>query len=220
MPLEDFTTYTEVDPNNRFTVTATKVDVVGLERNEDAYVYADKGVDHFDGDFEILFETFANSGASAFMAHAMMSNFIDDYEGHRAANESFLAVDRDGAEDIILVERDGAGQFPDVSSRTVGPWYCIFERDESVGSFGTMYCFIYSDSDRLTLVDTLSIALHTSKKDFRYYYVANSVNDGNVLPFTGYSQNHDLQEISISKVGGLVNKGLINSGLIGGRLCG
>jgi len=218
MALENFTTYTEVDPNNRYTVTATKVDVVGLERNEDAYVYADKGVNHFDGNFEILLETFANSGVGAFMAHSMMSNLVDDYEGHRAANSSFLAVDRDGVEDIILVERDGAGQYTDTSSRTGGPWYCIFERDEAVGTYGTMYCYIYSDSGRTTLVDTLSIALHTSKKDFRYYYAANSVNDGNVVPFTGYSQNHDLQEAV--PVGTLINKGLINSGLTGGRLCG
>src|SRR3972149_712527 len=51
MAVENFTTYTEVDPNSRITVTSTKVSAAGLKRNESAYVYSDKGVNHFSADW-------------------------------------------------------------------------------------------------------------------------------------------------------------------------
>ena len=48
MAVEDFTTYTEVDPNSRITVSSTKVTWASVQRDEDAYVYKDKGVNYFD----------------------------------------------------------------------------------------------------------------------------------------------------------------------------
>lgn len=47
---EDFTDYTEVDPNEHIEKTANHVDFQ-CYRNEDAYLYKDKDIDHFN-DFE------------------------------------------------------------------------------------------------------------------------------------------------------------------------
>jgi len=49
---EDFTTFTEVDPNDRLTVEAHKVTATNLLRQDEAYLYKDYGADHFTN-FEI-----------------------------------------------------------------------------------------------------------------------------------------------------------------------
>jgi len=53
---QDFTTYTEVDPNSRITRTASKVTWAGLTRDEVAYVAKNMGADYFNGDFVHQFE--------------------------------------------------------------------------------------------------------------------------------------------------------------------
>ena len=54
-PTEDFTTYTETDPGADITKTADRITFTALRTREDTfYVYKDKGVDHFNGNFEHL----------------------------------------------------------------------------------------------------------------------------------------------------------------------
>ena len=50
MALEDFTTYTEVDPGNDIAVTSNKVHWTLLSRASDSRVAKDFGVNHFDKD--------------------------------------------------------------------------------------------------------------------------------------------------------------------------
>ena len=49
--LQNFTTFTEVDPNTRISKTATRVTWTDITKPEDAYVYKDMTADYFDGDF-------------------------------------------------------------------------------------------------------------------------------------------------------------------------
>ena len=64
-----------------------------------------------------------------------------------------------------------------------------------MGTYGTAYKKIYSDTDRITLLDTLSITLHTSKKNFRHGMVATNYSDGTSgRTFYGQVSNLDLQE--------------------------
>lgn len=51
MPLEDFTTYTEYDLNNRLSETTTRVRAQLVVKNELCYLYSDKGAGYF-GNFE------------------------------------------------------------------------------------------------------------------------------------------------------------------------
>ena len=192
MALEDFTAYTEVDPNSKITVTATKIDMANLRRDESAWVIFDKGSAFFEEDIDIDFETYTIN-ANGFVGHLFISNLIDDYRAHEVASSSFFAIVRDSAEDLVIVERDGASGYPDTSALSAAVlYYCTFIRDESVGTYGTIYCYIYDDSGRTNLVDTVSITLHTSKKDFQYYYGGISYNDSTAGSFTGYSQNHEI----------------------------
>ena len=78
MALENFLTYTEVDPNNRYAVAANTITVTGLKANEDAWVVGDKGAGHF-GDF--VHDVDVNWSASTADSRGVVwavSNVIDD----------------------------------------------------------------------------------------------------------------------------------------------
>ena len=94
---ENYTTYTEVDPGSQIAITSTtRIDFTGLPRNVDAYVYADKGVDYYSGDFEFDLDITPTNGssstASGVAAVWATTNDIDDYSGLATASKSFLTV--------------------------------------------------------------------------------------------------------------------------------
>ena len=183
MALEDFTTYTEVDPLNRFTVTSHNIDVFDLSKSEDAYVYSDKGVDHFDGDYEHLEDAIIHNTTSHRSECGLwgLSNVVDElntllstYDVH-ALSVLYETPDvrfqlYEGVSGSLYSDSFLGGSFETA-------YYFKIIRGESVGTYGTLYCYIYDDAERTSLVDTLSLALH-EKRDFRYVYAVNSVNTG------------------------------------------
>ena len=186
MALEDLTLYTEVDPNNRLTVTTDEVVWAGLTRNESTYLYKDFGVDYFSGDFNILFAFDTDAGDNGGIVYAIgMANSIDDWTGIKTASGDAIAVEVIGHSSAaqithLVVELDGGTEYPSSQhpANFTNYVYGILRRDESVGTYGTIYLDIYTDSARTNLVTTRSVALHSSKKDFRYLFLAWSRNDG------------------------------------------
>ena len=181
---EKFTKYVETDPNARFTVIEKKITVTGLTRNEDAYIYRDFGPDYFDSDFEhqVAVKVTAIDDQMAFVIWGT-ANLIDDVKGIEAANgdELHLLFYRNGADyHLGLKELDGGTEYTNWYSHVVvgTTYYLTVKRDESVGTYGTLYCYVYFDSTRNTLLDTLILTLHTNKKDFRYLYGVQSSNNG------------------------------------------
>lgn len=205
--MEDFTLYTEVDPSSHITVTSSsKIDVAGLSRNEDAYVYKDFGVDNFAGDFNFNFEIQIDSGDNnCNIFTCVLANAIDDFLGIIAASGSAVGVllskDTASTAYIQLRESDSGtlyyGSAYWISLATT--YYCTLVRDESVGTYGTLYLYTYTDADRTTLVDTQSITLSTSKKDYRYLYAVQSYNSGHALGATGFVENLININVSIPK---------------------
>jgi len=198
--VEDFTTYTEVDPNGHITVSANTVDVSALGMDEDAYVYKDFGVDHFKGDFEHLLDLTLTSGSGDgawALAHSL-TNLVDDWHTIHAGGGDELGVSYEWDEDtgkwyIRLHEvASGSGARDDSSTYDADSFYLKFKRDESVGTYGTLYCYIYSDAARTNLLETLSLSLH-AKTDFRYCYATQSVNPGYDRCVTATIANLDLQ---------------------------
>ena len=199
MANQDLTTYAEVDPNNRFTVTAPKVDISGLTVNEDAYVYKDFGVDSIDGNFEYLatLTVTSISAVNTWYAALTVANAVDDLRGMLLGNDEALS---------ILIGKNSAGvnlinlwdffngsiaqDFYSGFSLSV-PYYVKYKRDVNVGANGTAYLFIYSDANRTVLVDTLTVALQ-SDNDFRYFYATQSWNAGRADTISGSVENIDL----------------------------
>ncbi len=200
MAIEDFGTYTEVDPNSRVTVATRRVTHTALDRNETAYVYKDKGAAFFSGDFVQLITVFMTALSNGSVVFAWgVANTLNDFRTIKDASGNWLGISLVGTgagvvPTIVLGENDGGSVFTDSFPGSLAtPYYLKIVRDESVGSFGTLSCFIYTDAARTTLVDTLTITLHTSKKDFRYVYAVSSDN----LPATpitgsGYSENLEI----------------------------
>lgn len=225
-PLQDLTTYVETDPNGRYTVTSTKVDVVGLTRGEAAHVLKDLGVAHFAGDYEHLFEvevTSGGAGTAAVFLPWMVSNTIGEFETQWLTdyNGCELNVKDSVATQYAFYTREGDGGsnyndvWADFENDPVGHpsinnlYYGKVKRDEAVGTYGTLYIYWYDDAPRSNLLHTTSIALHTSKKDYRYHYVANSQDVSAAFPMDCYSQNHDLQEVVATAIKDIIGTGII-----------
>ena len=199
MAIEDFTTYAEFDEGGDLTVTATKVDVVGLQKDEDAHVSDSKGIDHFDGDFDHDVELFMNGGSSSNAAEYhpwAMANSAESSQFFSDNNSDCLFVQTFVGQGYAVVEIDG-GNFSNTSVQAINDGAVIFfsvVRDESVGSFGSLECFAYSDSGRTNLIGSRSQLLGTNKKDFEFVFGAQSKNGTGTTQFTGFTQNLDLQE--------------------------
>lgn len=200
MFLEDLTVYTGVDPNNRFVQTSARNTVTGLDRNETAHLYRDFTAGFFSSDFTHLYEAQINSiGQKGLLGIWGITNTPNDIKSIvDAGGDAFYVYFNRNPSNVYFLtlgEIDGGAVYEDSYSNfsLSTPYYLKVVRDESIGTYGTLYCYIYSDSGRTILVDTLAIMLHSSKKDFRYLHAAQSYNDGQT-PFTitGWSQNYDL----------------------------
>jgi len=198
---ENFTTYTETDPNSKLVVTSTRITATQINRNEDAYVYKNKG-NYFTGNFEIQLTLHFTDGvgATAIAFIWTLANLVDDWTGIDTASGDALgiAVAAYGSSPntyirLQMIELNGGAEVGTDSStydQVMGTsTYLTIVRDESVGTYGTLYCYIYSDAARAVLEDTLTITLH-SKKDFSYLYGIQSNNTGNAaIWWSGYVEN-------------------------------
>ena len=221
---EDLTTYTEVDPDSKLTVTAAKVAAAGLERGVSSYVYKDKGAAHFNGDFEHKCEiTCASVSGLGIMYPWALANAINDINSiDVAGGDALLAWDLYGT-NIRIGEVVAGTRYDDeyTLAGTGTKYYLRIKRDESVGTYGTLYCYIATgnyDDEGGTLEDTLALGLH-EKEDFRYAYAASSYGAGTGT-FTGDAENLDLQEGAPPAThNARLLDGLLDGGsLIGGKL--
>lgn len=84
MAIEDFTTWTEGDPESRLTVTADTITIDSLYRDEDGtWVYKDFGAGYFSGDFtfRMKFTTPVDDtqiNSSAIIYPLMLANTVDE----------------------------------------------------------------------------------------------------------------------------------------------
>ncbi len=196
---EDFTTYTEVDPNGRITVTAARVTWASLSRNEDAYVYYDKGAGYYSGDFTMYFThrtTAETASGTRTVGCWAVTNTVDDLAAIVAANGDYLAIrcgkTLGGAYTLRMTECDGGAEYTggDVTISLNTDYYLKVKRDEAVGTYGTIYMEIYTDAARALLLSTTSIALHTSKKDYRYLFPVITSNSGDAgIIHSGYTDS-------------------------------
>jgi len=203
---EDFTTYTEVDPNSHIGLAgANHVDHYAL-RNEDAYLYKDKGVDYF-GNFEHLVDVrsdFLQSGCLG--AVWALTNDVDDMQGLTVGSKTFVVVYfyRQDVNDYRMYLFEGYGGSTYQSSPfacALNTWYYL-----KIAKSGTsITCKIYSDVARTSLLNTLSLTLHADHK-FRYIFGCNGWNTGHNLAANNDIENLVLQEaVAEHNFYGLVN---------------
>ena len=208
MAVEDFTTYTEVESATAtITIDANTITATKVPNDEINYVYKDKDAAHFNGDFEHLVSVRITLTV-AWIYHGgwALANAIGDLDEILDASGDYLSVNfkREATTAIYLFMQELDGGVAHDSSNspeiTLNTWYFLrIKRVEADGDYGTLYCDIYtSAADRTNEENAfanLSLALHTSKKDFQYIYGFTSYShdvNGNESSFQ--IEDLDLQE--------------------------
>lgn len=191
---EDLSTYTEVDPNSHISATSTRMTGTGINRNETAYAYYDKGADYFDA-LDIDFD-FCVTELSAI-----------DLFGVTGISNTLGAQNSWGANDIRVTAYHTSGQprvyistnsVSDYMVITVGTtYYCTLER---ASGNATVNLKIYSDSGRTTLLDTLSLSISTASTKHRYIYGISSQYTNNNYAASGYVENVVINAVSSQSV--------------------
>lgn len=208
MAKEDFSTYTEVDPRSIIVVGTRRVTWTDMMAGDDAtYVYLDKGAAFFAGDFfqPMTFNITASERGGSQCIIWAMTNDLDDFQGLIDNSKDFLAVgilhaQNPDATIIRIHEGDSGTEYSSASGYTITdgiPYYITMIRDETVGTYGTFYCRVYTDSARTVLVNTQSITLHTSKKNYRYIIPCMSYDatSGAAKQISGYSEDLEISTV-------------------------
>jgi len=194
---EDFTTYTELDPNNHIDLVGTNHIDFDAYMNEDAYLYKDKGTDFFSNfEHKIDIKLISASASYAFNYPWCVANAIGAIYPDLGGSTNLLNLQiykSPGSPGVCLTEYYGASSWQDCSiALSFGTWYYL-----TIKKVGTaLTCKIYSDSVRTTLLDTLSLTLHADIK-YRYIYAANVWNGGEDRHFDTTIENLDLQQAEV-----------------------
>ena len=199
MAIEDFTTYTELDPNGHLAKSASRVTFASLNGDEIAYVYKDKGVAYFTGTFTCDFTlVITQQSAAPLGAVIALTNEIGDYQALITGGDSnafLVQLATAGAIGKLQLQEiqggnpiDSPGAYTYVAGTT---YYLRLRRVMSDGAFGTLYLYIYSDAAMTNLLSTQSVAQNaTSQLTYRYIYAVMS-RDANLPTYTisGYVEN-------------------------------
>lgn len=202
MAVEDLTTYTEQDTGTNLTVTATKVNVVGIDGFDDAYLYKDYTADFFNA-IDALFETLCSNVGTNFPTEGGcgFSNVAGAYRATIGSTAPWASWTTSATFSLV---RGSYAARDDYAASLSTIYYCRMER--AAGS-DTITLKIYSDSGRTTLLDTLSIAGLGTATKYRYAYAfVHHASDESNTEFTGYLENIDLgiaPATSIKTVNGL-----------------
>lgn len=181
---EVLTSYTETDASSRIALTSTQVSVVSAAENEDARVYKNFGADYFGLDIDVRFDLKVSAlasggkhyvGAFAESCENLYASFITNSN----AGIAIAAMYYSATQCKLRIEQYASGAVAASSASTQADiyltlgtqYYLKLTRDESVGTFGTVYLYVYSDEDGATQVtgSPLSMPL-TAKVDFDYFY--------------------------------------------------
>jgi len=203
--LEDFLTYSKVDPNNHISVTSSTTIHFISYQNEIAYLYADKGVNYFGISFTHTIDV--KMGATSTAASCFfwaLTNDLGDIKGLKTAGKTVInarmAKATAGWYFFMIGEIYNGEEYNQGSTQAdafqADTWYYI-----TISKVGTYFkCDIYTDSARTILKKTLALTLHANH-NFRYIMpcvtynqaaadngpidIANLIISGGTAPATG-----------------------------------
>ena len=171
---EDFTTYTEVEPNDRIQKTANHVDYADA-RDETAYLYKDYGLDFFGSSFEHLIQVNrASHSTKAIAVFYMLSNSIGDQKDIVDMGGDAILLDfyvhLTGGKQLRLLEIvNGVLSNIDYTSYIEGTTYYVKITRSEI----SISAKFYSDEARENLLFELDGIL-SENNSYRYLYVSAS----------------------------------------------
>lgn len=195
MTIEDFTTYVEVDGNERLTVTAIKAEGANVPRTENVLLYKDFGVDYFNAlhvEFEIYVASTSQVLGQAGMAFASVVGSLQAF----GTTEVTTEVGRISTGYLCRLLRGKAvsADAYTISADTI--YYCVLKRAAG-GDEVTLE--IYSDSVRTNLLTTLEVDGYGAATKYRYCYgfINNNVGVAD-REFDGYVRKLDLSRYRVN----------------------
>ena len=207
MAVENFTTYTEVDLNSKLTVISDRITWASQDRLEDGYVYKDKGVAFFGGDFThyLTLKVTALPAVDTYLGSPWyMSNDIDYPYSLITGGKTALAllIARSGSSSLykLYIDQIIGGSLHNDPFNGVATlvkniiYYLTIYRDESVGTYGRFYCDIYTDAARAGTPTSLYLDITNEKTDFRYIFGQGSYG----LPTTSYLWSGYVENLSLT----------------------
>jgi len=168
MATEDLTTYTEVDPNNKVSITSTTATITQLSRDTDAYVYKDCGADqlsNFKVELEIKFTSWQKWALCMFFG---VSNVIANAANWTNGIMAYVYIGSDSNSYIYFYNRNTTTTVTSDRISLSVKYYITIER---VDDIATLY--IYTDSDKTNLFDSIQLTNCGTDK-WRYFYVMSS----------------------------------------------
>jgi len=194
MAYEDFTSYTESDPNSCITVTSSKVSVASAQKKYDqTYVYDDKGLDHFGATFTHEYkDTWSNFQQNELICVHGVANTVDDFTGWSEALFHQHRTYGPGQRLYVLTSK-GVGSDESSSQAFGGEHYITLERTSET----TAELRAYSDAEKTSLEETLSVNV-TDGRRFRYVFVCNTEDHS----WATYSSTFDLENLDLNEAGG------------------
>lgn len=195
MGYEDFTGYTEVDPNNHIDVPSAHHVDARLYQNEVAMVYKDYGIDHFGNFMHNIAVKWVGEGGihGTYQFPYMVSNQIGGGNPYYWSPVLRILLREEGFNRNLYL--DGTGQRSSAYNLTAGTWYFLTIKKE--GKACT--CKIYSDSARTNLLATKSITL-SGDYSFRYLFGCCTSDFGENSYIEVDVENFDLLKGTISGV--------------------
>jgi len=177
---QDYTAYDEVDDPTSLTVAAAMLTVGAVDDDEELYLTEDFTAGYFSGDFEhtFNFQCTATDGSEVVYLWAI-ANSVDEIGAKITADDDLLCLSWENGS-LVLTERNGDTSTTDTSASALSEdtnYYIRVVRDESLGTYGTLYAYIYTDAFYMNLNDTLVVTL-TEKQDFRYLFAVSGKGDG------------------------------------------
>jgi len=178
--MQDLTTYTESDALGRLSETAARVTWTNLQVTDDQiYLYKDFGVGYFGTNFTVdfTFDQTASTQNASYVYFMGFANALNDWAVLITGTDLFgLEVIHQNIPNRVQLwirGRANNGSFSDdgsigytITDGTV--YYMRLVRDNSVGTYGTVYLYIYSDAAHTTLLSTLTATLPDTMASFRY----------------------------------------------------
>jgi hypothetical protein len=166
-----YTGYAPIDTGSRITVAANTLTITGLLASETAYLTKDFGAGNFSADFEHSL-SFKCTGTGLFVYLWGVANSLASIGTWTTTRHLAICYYNGSGGPLMLQEGNGSA-FAFTSgavnlSLNVRYWLRIV-RDESVGTYGSLYAYIYSDAGMSELVEKITLSL-TEKANMQYLF--------------------------------------------------
>lgn len=180
MAIENFTTFTKVDPGGYITVdSSSQLTVANMPRSARSFLYKDMGVDFFTGNFNFSFKITYGAINTNFASPCTIANLFDSMNGVSGAggDQIYIGTRFNPTQTFFSLVQMVGGVNDSLTNTPIFPlsatYYCNIVRDLQQSTFGTLYLFVYDDVAR-TQPNAIAYKDLTANINYRYIYAVQS----------------------------------------------